>query len=433
MEDREYYSPAIETLDREALRDRQLELLKWQIRRCYDGSDFYHERFKHAGLTPEDIQTLEDIVHIPPVTKQQLREEQVAHPPFGRYTVAPRETWGELHPSTGTTGMPVNTIWSQQDVRTIANWTARTMWNCGVRPGDIVQNGFSYGLWVAGMSTHYATQELHCFALPVGAGLTERHLDYLVNPGSTVLISTPSFSLYIAEMLRQRGVLPDQIPLRIGLFGGEGGVEVAATRKKIEEGLGIDAYDYYGLAEIGPTIASECREKAGLHWVEDHLLIEVIEPETRKPCSEGQAGILVMTHLTKQATPMIRYWTNDIAKLTTTQCACGRTHARSEGGIRGRADDMLIYRGAKFYPVQVEKVVRGMPELSSEFVIELSTHDRLGTDVCTIVVEAGEESAGNETLLQVLKRAFKQELLVTPEVRVEPFGSLERILDLRKK
>jgi phenylacetate-CoA ligase len=224
------------------------------------------------------------------------------------------------------------------------------------------------------------------------------------------------------------------------LFGGEGGVEVPATRKKIEEGLGIDAYDYYGLAEIGPTIASECKEKAGLHWIEDHLLVEVIDPETMKPRSQGESGVLVITHLTKQATPMLRYWTNDIAKLVTTKCACGRTHARSEGGILGRADDMLIYKGAKFYPVQVEKVVRRISELSNEFVIELSTNERLGTDVCTIVVETNEENVNRETIMDVLRRRLREELLVTPEIRVEPFGSLERttfkakrILDRRKE
>jgi phenylacetate-CoA ligase len=440
MGERKYYEPDIETMDRESLRRLQLERLSWQVQRCYEGSELYRERFKKGGITPDDIRSLDDIVHIPTVTKQELRDEQLARPPFGRYTVAPPQQWGELHPSTGTTGVPVNTIWSQTDVRLIAKWTARTLWNFGVRPGDIVQNGFSYGLWVAGMSTHYASQILGCFIIPIGAGMTERHIDCLINPGSTILLSTPSFALYIAERLREKGISPKDIPLRLGCFGGEGGVEVPATRKKVEEGLGIEAFDYYGLAEIGPTIASECEEKAGVHWVEDHVLVEVINPETMKPCSEGDVGVLVMTHLTKEATPMLRYWTNDLARLTTERCACGRTHARSEGGILGRADDMIIYKGAKFYPVQVEKVVRSIPELSDEFRIELTTDEKLGADVCTVLVENVDENADKTALMAMMKSKLKEELLVTPAIQIQPFGSLERttfkakrIVDKRKK
>jgi len=255
MEERKYFDPEIETMDRFQLEELQMERLGWQLKRCYELSPFYQERFKKAGIKPEDIRLLEDVINIPPVTKQELREEQQANPPFGRYTVAPREGWAELHPSTGTTGVPVNTIWSHGDVKSIASWTARTMWNFGVRPNDIVQNAFSYGLWIAGMSVHFASQLLKCFVLPIGAAMTERQIDYLLNPGSTVLICTPSYALHIAERLGQRGISTKDIPLRRGCFGGEGGAEVPATRKKIEEGLGIEAFDYYGLTEIVPTIS----------------------------------------------------------------------------------------------------------------------------------------------------------------------------------
>lgn len=440
MEERKYFDPEIETMDRSQLEELQMERLRWQLKRCYELSPFYQERFKKAGIKPEDIHSLKEVINIPPVTKQELREEQLAHPPFGRYTVAPREDWAELHPSTGTTGVPVNTIWSHEDVKAIASWTARTMWNFGVRPNDIVQNAFSYGLWIAGMSSHYASQLLKCFVLPIGAAMTERQIDYLLNPGSTVLLCTPSYALHIAERLGQRGISPKDIPLRRGCFGGEGGAEVPATRKKIEEGLGIDAFDYYGLTEIGPTISSECEEKAGLHWVEDHILIEVIDPDTKESCQPGEVGVLVMTHLTKEAIPMIRYWTNDLASLTTGKCACGRTHARSVGGILGRADDMIIYKGAKFYPIQVEKVVRGFPELSDEFRIELTMDEERRTEICTVVVEASAEDKDRASVASRLKKGLKEELLVTPEVAIKPLGSLERttfkakrIVDNRKK
>ncbi|MDI7260117.1 MAG: phenylacetate--CoA ligase [Thermodesulfobacteriota bacterium] len=439
MKFKKYYDPEIETMNREKLEALQLHRLKHQLRRCYQGSEFYREKFEKAGINPKDIRSLEDAVHLPFVTKSELRDEQQAHPPFGRFTVASPERWAELHPSTGTTGVPVNTIWSYDDVKNISKWTARTMWTFGVRPGDIIQNGFSYGLWVAGMSTHYAAGELGCFVIPIGAAMTERQIDYLLNPGSTVLLCTPSYALHIAERLKQRGIPPKDISLRIGCFGGEGGSEVPATREKIEKGLGIEAFDYYGLAEIGPTIASECPYKAGIHWVEDHLLIEVIHPETKTPCRPGEVGVLVITHLTKEATPMIRYWTNDLARSDKRKCKCGRTHARSQGGILGRADDMIIYKGAKFYPVQVEKVVRSFCELSDEFCIELTTDPQLSMDVCSVVVEClKDEDVPRITL--PLKQGLKEECQVTPEIKFVPFGTLERttfkakrVIDRREK
>ena len=436
----EYYAPEIETMPREKLEELQLKRLKWQVKRCYEGSEFYRERFDKIGLKPEDIKTLDDIVKIPPVTKDELREEQLNHPPFGRFVVAPREDWRELHPSTGTTGIPVNTIWTQRDIENITEWTARTLWTFGVRPGDIIQNSFSYGLWVAGMSCHYGAERIGCFVLPIGATMTERQIEYFQRPGSTVLLATPSYALYLAEKLRQKGISPEQIPLRIGCFGGEAGAEVPASRKKIEEGLGIDCYDYYGLAEIGPTCASECREKAGIHWVEDHILVEVVNKDTGQRCAPGEIGVLVLTHLTKEATPMLRYWTNDYARLTFEKCACGRTHARSPGGILGRADDMIIYKGENFYPIQVEKVVRSFAELGDEYRIRLTTHERTGADLVTVVAEYVKEEAKTEEFKNRLKRALREELAVTPEVEIVEPGTLERtefkakrIEDRRKK
>ena len=436
----EFHSPEIETMAREELEQLQLERLQWQLKRCYEGSEFYRSRFDAIGLKPEDVKCLEDIEKIPPVTKDELREEQTNHPPLGRYTVAPQKDWRELHPSTGTTGVPVNTIWTERDVENITDWTARTMWMSGVRPGDIVQNSFAYGLWVAGMSSHYAAKQLGCFVLPIGATLTERQIEYFQNPGATVMFGTPSYALYLAERIRQKGISPDQIPLRMGIFGGEGGTEVAATRRKIEEGLGIDAYDYYGLAEIGPTIASECRQKDGIHWVEDHVLVEIIDGDTGQRCAPGETGVLVLTHLTKEGTPLIRYWTNDYAYLVLDKCACGRTHARSPGGILGRADDMIIYKGENFYPAHVEKVVRSFPQLGAEYIIRLDTHERTGSDIVTVVVECVDAEAATEELKSRLKQALREELAVTPEVEVVAPGTLprtefkaKRIEDRRKK
>jgi phenylacetate-CoA ligase len=270
--------------------------------------------------------------------------------------------------------------------------------------------------------------------------MTGRQVEYMLNPGSTVLLCTPSFALHIAENLRERGVSPQQLSLRLGCFGGEGGTETQATRKKIEEGLAIDAYDYYGLAEIGPTFASECTAKAGLHFAEDQYLIEILNPDTKERCAEGEMGVLVITHLSREATPMIRYWTNDYARFDSSRCPCGRTHGRAVGGILGRADDMVIYRGAKFYPVQVEKVVRSYREVGDEFLIELTRDESSYTDVCTVVCECLSADTDRASLQQRLRKDLREELLVTPEIRIEPFGTLERttfkakrILDKRPK
>lgn len=428
-----YYAQEIETMDREGLETLQLDRLKWQVRRCYESSEFYRERFDKIGLAPEDVNSFEDALKIPPVTKQELRDEQSSHPPFGRYVIAPQKDWRELHPSTGTTGTPVNTIWTEKDVENITQWTMRTLWNFGTRPGDIIQNGFSYGLWVAGMSCHYAAKAMGCFVLPIGASMAERQVDYLVNPGSTVLLSTPSFALYIAERMHQRGIDPRDISLRIGCFGGEAGAEIPSTRKKIETRLGIDAYDYYGLAEIGPTCASECEEKRGIHWAEDHLFVEIIHPDTGKRCNPGETGVLVLTHLTKEATPMLRYWTNDLARLTTEKCACGRTQARSEGGILGRADDMIIYKGANFYPAQVEKVIRSFEELGDEFRIRMTTDEKTGIDVITVVAEYKQKEIDNDRFKNKVKQAFRGELEVTPELQLVGFGTLERTMFKAKR
>ena len=428
-----FYHEEIETMDRERLETLQLDRVKWQVKRCYECSGFYKERFDRIGLKPRDINSLDDIVNIPPVTKQELRDEQLSHPPFGRYVVAPQRDWRELHPSTGTTGVPVNTIWTEKDVEHITQWTIRTLWNFGVRPGDIVQNGFSYGLWVAGMSTHYAAKAMGCFVLPIGASMAERQVDYLINPGSTVLLSTPSFALYIAEKMHQRGIAPSDIPLRIGCFGGEGGAEVPPTRAKIETRLGIGAYDYYGLAEIGPTCASECEEKRGIHWAEDHLIVEILNPDTKKRCNPGEVGALVLTHLTKEATPMLRYWTGDLARVATEKCACGRTHARSEGGILGRSDDMIIYKGANFYPVQVEKVIRGFEELDDEFRIRLSTDEKTGIDVITVIAEYKNKEVDTVAFKDKVKQAFRDELEVTPGLDLVESGTLERTMFKAKR
>ena len=426
-------------MPRPQLEALQLERLKAQVERVYHTSPFYRRKFDAAGVKPEDIRTLEDIRRFPFVTKDELRRAQEQAGVFGGYACAPPSDWRELHPSSGTTGRSVYTLWTARDVENITDFTARLLWGQGVRPGQTLQNGFSYGLWVAGLAVHYAAGKLGCFVLPIGATQSGRQLDLFLEWKPEVFFSTPSFAMYLIEKMQERGMTGDQLALRIGSFGGEAGAEVPSTRQRLEAGLGIEAYDLYGLAEIGPTMAAECTHKAGLHWTEDHHLVEVVDPQTKEPVPEGEEGVLVITHLTREGTPMIRYWTNDICRLTRERCACGRTHARSPGGILGRADDMIIYKGVNFYPVQVENAVRGMPEFANEFRIRLE-RTASGRDVCTLVVEP---SGSTEQALQARDRLaarVREALGVGLEIEVVAPNTLERtefkarrVLDLRPR
>lgn len=421
-----YWDESVETLSRDALHELQRERLLRQVARCYEASELYRAKFRQIAAEVGDIQDLDTLGRLPVVTKEELREDQAAHPPFGTFVVAESSAWRELHPSTGTTGVPVSTIWSEHDVATITDFTARTMFSFGVRSTDVVQNGFSYGLWVAGMSVHYATAKLGCLMIATGTGVTtDRQIDYFQQARPTVFFATPSYALHIAERLRERGIDPESLALRLGCFGGEPGAETPATRATIESGLGIDAFDYYGLAEVGPTFASECTAKSGIHFAEDHVLVECVDADTHAPVPEGELGVLVFTHLTREASPMLRYWSNDYARLTTERCPCGRTHARAVGGILGRHDDLLVFKGAKFYPVQVEKVVRANPALADEFRIEVR-RERGGSmvEVCTVVAEC--TSSPMFGLEMQLQRALREELGVTPAVRLEAYNTLER-------
>lgn len=415
--------PHIESMSRDLLQTLQQDLFRRQVKRCAS-SAFYRSKLESVGAEPGDVRTLEDLERLPVVTKEDLREDQRRHPPFGSFAVADQSAFREVHPSTGTTGVPVITIWSAADVETITNLTARTLWQFGVRKGDVIQNAFAYGLWVAGLSCHYAAARLCCLVVPTGtATTTQKQIDFLRTVGSTVLLATPSYALHIAEALQESAIDPASLPLRLGCFGGEAGAENPSTRAKLEAGLRISAFDYYGLAEVGPTFASECEAKAGIHFAEDYVVVECLDPDTREPVADGELGVLVFTHLTREATPVIRYWSNDCARLSREPCVCGRTHLRAVGGIVGRHDDLVVFKGAKFYPSQVEKVVRSFAELSDEFRIEVDTGGGTLVERCTVVCELRSEGKEVE---ERLARALRSELGVAPALRLESHGSLER-------
>lgn len=422
------YNPRMETLPRPDLAALQLEKLKRQLSRCYEKSPFYRERFDRAGVHPDQVKGLDDLRPFPFLHKEDLRREQEAHPYFGRIPICEPGERRELHPSTGTTGRPVQTLWTESDIAYFTEMGARVYAGMGVRPGDIIQNALSQGLWAGGISVQYFAFALKCLVIPVGASMTDRQIDFLVRLKSTVLVATPSFALYLSEQLRERGYGPKDLGLRIGIFGGEPGTALPATRRLLEEGLGVDAYDYYGLTEIGASFAGECREKAGIHWWEDYHVFEAIDPKTLEPVPEGETGVLAVTHLERTGFPLIRYWTNDIVQLVREPCPCGRTHVRSPGGIRGRADDLIIFAGVNFYPTQVEAVVRSFEDLGPEYRILLDHDEGRRRDRCRVQVETlpARSAEAQGSLQERLRSALREALLFRPEVEILPAGSLER-------
>jgi phenylacetate-CoA ligase len=318
----------------------------------------------------------------------------------------------------------VNTLWTAADLTIIETTAARTLWTMGCRPGDVILNCFSYGLWVAGLAVHHGARRLGACVIPAGSAPIEHLLTIVQTLRPTVFTGTPSLGLYLAQRLAAASP-SERSSVRIAAFGGEPGAAIPGTRRRLEAELGARAHDYYGLSEIGPTLAADCWAGAGVHWNEDHLLVEVLDPRTAAPVSDGTPGVLTVTNLTRVGTPLIRFSTGDIGVLDERRCECGRTLARSPGGILGRADDLVHFRGAKFYPAQVEKVLRAFPALGADYRIDL-THEQ-GRDRCVISVEVLDSPLvrSDELAVEVCAR-LRDEILVRPEVRLAKPGELRQ-------
>ncbi|MDI9642433.1 MAG: AMP-binding protein [Archaeoglobales archaeon] len=366
-----FWDAEIETISRDELEKLQFKRLKYQLNRCYSKSYLYKRKFKEAGIHPSDIVKLSDLQKIPFLYKGDLRQEQ-AEKTYTGYLVTEKRIV-EVYPTSGSTGKPVLNFWTEFDRDYITHLTARTLWSMGLREGQIIQNSFKYENWAVGIAIHRAVQMIGGMVIPVGGGRIPKQIEYILNIKPNVITALPSFALELGYRLRDMGYSGDGLSLEFGAFGGEPGASIPSIRKKLEELLGIDAYDYYGLMEIAPTFASECKEKSGLHWSEDCHLIEVVDPKTGEPVSEGELGVLVITHLVKEACPLIRYWTGDLTKIELERCGCGRTHARSPGGIIGRMDDLIVYHGVKVFPSEVEELLYNFPEVRN--VLEVSQDD----------------------------------------------------------
>lgn len=426
----------VETLPRAPLRALQAERLRWTLARAYKNVPHYRRKFEEAGFKPDRFKTVDDLKHLPFTVKTDLRDNY----PFEMFA-SPHSELCRLHASSGTTGKPTVVGYTQGDIDRWAGLMARSMAAAGARPGDVVHNAYGYGLFTGGLGAHYGAERLGCIVVPVSGGGTERQVVLLQDFAAGILCATPSYALNIAEVAEEQGIDLKALPVRRGIFGAEPWSE--EMRAELDKRLGITAVDIYGLSEImGPGVACECdTARAGLHGWEDHFLFEIIDPETLEPLPMGETGELVITTLTKEALPMVRYRTRDITRLTDEPCACGRTHVRILR-VTGRDDDMLIIRGVNVYPSQIESVLVGLSGLSPHYQIMLGHEGAM--DAMTVEVEvAADAPAGGDDLAakaQEVRHHIKSMIGVTCDVVAKPPGELPRsqgkavrVHDLRKK
>jgi len=430
------FEAAAETMPRPKIAALQLKRLRQTVKNAYDNVPLHRKRMRKIGMEPGDLQSLQDLARLPFTVKTDLRD----HYPFGMFA-RPRAQLVRLHASSGTTGKPTVVGYTAKDIATWAGLMARSMACAGTRPGDVVHNAYGYGLFTGGLGAHYGAERLGATVVPMSGGSTERQIVLIQDFGARVLCATPSYALAIAEVAEKEGVDLRRSKLRIGLFGAEPWSE--AMRKEVESRLGLRAVDVYGLSEImGPGVACECEEaQAGLHGWEDHFLFEVIDPDTGKPVAEGAQGELVITTLTKEALPMLRYRTRDVTRVSTERCDCGRTHLRIRR-ITGRNDDMLIIRGVNVYPSQIEAVLVGMPEIAPHYQLVV---DRKGNlDHVTVEVEASPDVApATEAYARIsgaARHQIKSMIGITTDVVVKKPGEIPRsqgkavrVRDLRPK
>lgn len=429
-----YWERELECMERGELQELQRERLRSILKHAYENVPFYRSRFDEMGIKPENIKNLEDIALLPFTVKGDLRDNY----PFGLFAV-PRSEVVRVHASSGTTGKPTVVGYTRRDIDNWANMVARCLVMAGAGKDSVVQVGYGYGLFTGGLGLHYGAEKLGAIVVPVSGGNTPRQIMLMLDFGAEILACTPSYAMYLAETIEEMGVKGD-LKLKAGVFGAEPWSN--QMRWSLEEKLNIKALDIYGLSEImGPGVGMECRCQEGLHIFEDHFLAEVIDPDTGEVLPYGEKGELVLTTLTKEALPMIRYRTRDIAVLYPQVCACGRTHVRMEK-ILGRTDDMIIVRGVNVFPSQVEAVL-----LRSQHVAPFCqlVVDRKGSlDELEVHVEVTEETLQSAEIrrLEEIRNRLTRELesslgiavrvkLVEPKSIERSEGKAKRVIDRR--
>lgn len=424
-----------ETINREELQSLQLSRLQKTVEDVYENVPLYKELFDRHGVKPGDINSLEDVVKLPFTTKVELRDNY----PFNMFAV-PMKKVVRLHASSGTTGKPTVVGYTRQDIETWSELVARMVTAAGVTDEDVAQVSFGYGLFTGAFGLHYGLEKVGATVVPSSTGNTEKQIMLMQDFGTTALIGTPTYALHIAEVAKGMGIDPKSLGLKYGLFGSEAWTE--SMRDEIERTWGITASDNYGLSEIiGPGVAGECQERQGMHVSEDHFLIEVINPQTGEPVPDGQEGELVITSLTKEALPIIRYRTRDITVANRQTCACGRTSARIRK-VSGRTDDMLIVSGVNVFPSQIEDVLLKIEGVAPHYQIIVTKKGYL--DALEVQVEMTDDAfTGSWRDLEALEKRVRARLLavlsIGPKVKLlEPrslersLGKAKRVIDLRK-
>ncbi|MBP1751859.1 MAG: phenylacetate--CoA ligase [Geobacteraceae bacterium] len=430
------WDPTYECMPREDIEQLQLERLQATLNRVYKTVTCYRKKFDEAGINPEDVQSLSDLAKLPFTTKEDLRLNY----PYGMFAVPLREVV-RIHSSSGTTGKPTVVGYTKNDLKTWANLVARFMTAAGVTHDDVVQIAFGYGLFTGAFGLHYGAEAIGASVIPMSSGNTEKQIMIMQDYKTTALVCTPSYAITMASRMEQMGVDPKGLSLRVGLFGAEPWSE--AMRREIENRLCIKATDNYGLSEIiGPGVAGECEYRCGMHLFEDAFIAEIIDPETCEVLPPGSVGELVLTTLTKEAFPMIRYRTRDITSLDYSPCDCGRTIVRMKKTM-GRTDDMLIIRGVNVFPSQIEEVLFDIEGCEPHYQLVVGSEGSM--DVLEVHIEVTEniffdEMKRQRAFLEHVERRINSVLGVSVTVKlVEPYsitrheGKANRVIDNRKR
>ena len=431
----EIWNRHFECMDRNGIKHVQSEKLRETVERVYFNVPYYRNKMQEAGIGPECIQTIDDIVKLPFTTKSDLRDNY----PFGLFAV-PMSEIVRVHASSGTTGKPTVVGYTRNDISTWSEVMARTLTSAGANRNDFIQVAYGYGLFTGGLGLHYGGEKIGASVIPISGGNTVRQIQLMHDFGSTVLACTPSYALFLAEAIQESGINRDDLKLRVGVFGAEPWTE--NMRREIEDKLRIKAIDIYGLSEvIGPGVASECQVQEGLHINEDHFYPEIIDPQTLQVLPEGGTGELVFTTITKEGLPLIRYRTRDLTRLTSEKCKCGRTMVRMEKCL-GRSDDMLIIRGVNLFPSQVESVLLEMSEIKPHYLLIVDRVNNLDTLELKVEVDEAffqDKISQLENLRQKLQNNLESSLglgikvtLVEPKVIERSEGKSKRVIDQRK-
>lgn len=424
-----------ECMSRDERTAEQSQRLKETVNRVYHNVAFYRKKMQELGLEPGDIKGIEDIHKLPFTTKNDLRENY----PFGLFAV-PKSEIVRVHASSGTTGKPIVVGYTRKDIDLFSEVVARAYCCAGATKDDIVQIAYGYGLFTGGLGMHYGAEKLGAAVVPISGGNTEKQLALMQDFGSTILACTPSYAAFLSEAIEEAGINKNQLQLKAGIFGAEPWSN--EMRAKIEEGLGITAYDIYGLSEIiGPGVSCSCHVQDGLHVAEDHFYPEILDPETLKAVTPGITGELVFTTITKEGMPLLRYRTRDLASLNYDTCACGRTNVRMSK-IQGRSDDMLIIRGVNVFPSQVESALLEIEEAKPHYMLIV---DRVGTmDTLEIQVEIDDRYFSDEMVeLNKVRQKIKHKVesilgisvninLVEHKTIARSEGKAKRVIDRRK-